>query len=190
MHAVWIKFFNLVYVFVLKVLHQTFPQHTFLMNGLIHGVKVSIPKWNLYDTCTLKLKTCLNLCFLVFVCFGGFFVVFLRFDFVVFAECVFSCLVTPCLMLFHWLGNKCKLSSNHSSLSNYQQNPSLLAPFNAEVLHCTSKVLFRENKEFLKKAHISYFLVMAILLLTKMLVLSDQEIITVWTNRHCKVNMI
>lgn len=24
----------------LQVLHQTFPQHTFLMNGLIHGVKV------------------------------------------------------------------------------------------------------------------------------------------------------
>lgn len=29
-------------VFVLQVLRQTFPQHTFLMNGLIHGVKVSM----------------------------------------------------------------------------------------------------------------------------------------------------
>lgn len=92
-------------------------------------------------------------------------------------------------MLFHWHGNKCKLSSNHSRLPNYQQNRSLLAPFNAEVLHCTAKVLFRENKEFLKEVHISNFLVMVILLLTKMLVLSDQEIITVWTNRHCKVKM-
>lgn len=27
-------------VFVSQVLHETFPQHTFLMNGLIHGVKV------------------------------------------------------------------------------------------------------------------------------------------------------
>lgn len=26
-----------------QVLHQTFPQHTFLMNGLIHGVKVRTP---------------------------------------------------------------------------------------------------------------------------------------------------
>lgn len=33
--------FDLVlFVFVLQVLRQTFPQHTFLMNGLIHGVKV------------------------------------------------------------------------------------------------------------------------------------------------------
>lgn len=36
-----IKWFNLLLcVFALQVLHQTFPQHTFLMNGLIHGVKV------------------------------------------------------------------------------------------------------------------------------------------------------
>lgn len=28
-------------VFTPQVLHQTFPQHTFLMNGLIHGVKVT-----------------------------------------------------------------------------------------------------------------------------------------------------
>lgn len=26
--------------FSLQVLHETFPQHTFLMNGLIQGVKV------------------------------------------------------------------------------------------------------------------------------------------------------
>lgn len=42
MHTVWIKCFHLALsVFALQVLHQTFPQHTFLMNGLIHGVKVS-----------------------------------------------------------------------------------------------------------------------------------------------------
>lgn len=29
-----------LFAFVLQVLKQTFPQHTFLMNGLIHGVKV------------------------------------------------------------------------------------------------------------------------------------------------------
>lgn len=26
-----------------QVLHETFPQHTFLMNGLIQGVKVGAP---------------------------------------------------------------------------------------------------------------------------------------------------
>ena len=41
MQTMWIKWFHLTLsVFVLQVLHQTFPQHTFLMNGLIHGVKV------------------------------------------------------------------------------------------------------------------------------------------------------
>lgn len=35
------EWFHLIFsVFALQVLHQTFPQHTFLMNGLIHGVKV------------------------------------------------------------------------------------------------------------------------------------------------------
>jgi len=33
------------------VLHQTFPQHTFLMNGLIHGVKVrNIPSRLLFES--------------------------------------------------------------------------------------------------------------------------------------------
>lgn len=31
---------RLVLFCLAQVLHQTFPQHTFLMNGLIHGVKV------------------------------------------------------------------------------------------------------------------------------------------------------
>ena len=31
---------NALSLFVAQVLHETFPQHTFLMNGLIHGVKV------------------------------------------------------------------------------------------------------------------------------------------------------
>lgn len=31
----------MVFVFLLQVLHETFPKHTFLMNGLIQGVKVS-----------------------------------------------------------------------------------------------------------------------------------------------------
>lgn len=45
MPAMWTKcFLLLLSVFVLQVLRKTFPQHTFLMNGLIHGVKVST--WN------------------------------------------------------------------------------------------------------------------------------------------------
>lgn len=33
-----------VFIFPLQVLHETFPKHTFLMNGLIQGVKVSWQK--------------------------------------------------------------------------------------------------------------------------------------------------
>lgn len=33
--------FIYIYMYILfKVLHETFPEHTFLMNGLIQGVKV------------------------------------------------------------------------------------------------------------------------------------------------------
>lgn len=41
MQTVCINWFHVALsVFGSQVLHQTFPQHTFLMNGLIHGVKV------------------------------------------------------------------------------------------------------------------------------------------------------
>ncbi|XP_067169088.1 hippocampus abundant transcript 1 protein-like isoform X2 [Apteryx mantelli] len=41
--VIFLEFFawGLLTTPMLTVLHQTFPQHTFLMNGLIHGVKVS-----------------------------------------------------------------------------------------------------------------------------------------------------
>lgn len=39
--SLWYSWFHHFSVFILQVLHQTFPQHTFLMNGLIHGVKVT-----------------------------------------------------------------------------------------------------------------------------------------------------
>ncbi|KTF93168.1 hypothetical protein cypCar_00045768, partial [Cyprinus carpio] len=32
---------NMMLIKHIRVLHETFPQHTFLMNGLIQGVKVS-----------------------------------------------------------------------------------------------------------------------------------------------------
>lgn len=45
-------------VFALQVLHQTFPQHTFLMNGLIHGVKVSTSHKRLVSVVCLSWQRC------------------------------------------------------------------------------------------------------------------------------------